>query len=322
MSDESIKTAQDTILDGTAKMLDDPSMQSSDALLGDMVQLLENAMGEGAALPDELIAQIDVMKNMQDQIGEIAALQQAGDHEAALAMSKQFAIDAGAPGADYEPNPPIFDAVEEGDIDALRAELLNWDVNAGHGKYACTLLYHALANTGFAPSFPIMHALLDAGADPKRGLGTDNGVLHAIGFGYYQSEHIDGLQGIIERCVALGADIEERTDHLGWTPLHTALSEWNEAGVAALLRAGADPNAACLPDAAGCTAGQTALEMVSSEPAMFALLLDHGADPDQACRDGADIRAVIQRHLTTAPEGDWAEGLAACLALLAQRKTQ
>ncbi|NNL18474.1 MAG: hypothetical protein HKP37_07010 [Boseongicola sp.] len=136
-----------------------------------------------------------------------------------------------------EPNPEIFDAIDDGDVAAIEQALLSWDINQTHGEYDSTALYHAMA--GFEVSLEVIDFLLDAGADPRLGL-TNTNVLHGLGFANLQGIAPEDLAQRIRRCVELGADIEQRTNKLQWTPLITAASEWNPVAAEALLMAGAD----------------------------------------------------------------------------------
>lgn len=137
----------------------------------------------------------------------------------------------------HTPRPEIFDAIDEQDVDAVKVELTRCDVNQRYGEFDSTALYHAMS--AMDPSIEIMNFLLDAGADPRLGL-TDCNVLHGLGFTVFRDISADDLAKVVRRCVELGADIEQRTDKLQWTPLISAVSEWNEIAAEALLMAGAD----------------------------------------------------------------------------------
>lgn len=139
------------------------------------------------------------------------------------------------------PNPDIFDAIEDCDPDAVRSALETWDVNTQIGEFDSTALYRAMSCC-FGISLEVITLLLDAGADPRKGLGDTN-VLHGLGFARLNDIAPEDLAAIIRRCVALGADIEQRSDKLRWTPLITAVSEWNPVATEALLLAGAQINA-------------------------------------------------------------------------------
>ena len=210
------------------------------------------------------------------------ALDQTGDHrlsEVAEAMKslREMAANpdiaasmAEAQSVAREPNPPIFDAIEDGDIEAARAALADWDINRGHGKYEATPLYHAMS-CGHGASLPMIAFLLDQGADPRKGL-TDTNVLHGLGFAGLRGVDPAALGDIVRRCVALGADIEERTNHLGWTPLICAASEWNPVATEALLLAGADITARAGARDGVCSSGATVYEFADGDPATTGVL--------------------------------------------------
>ena len=195
---------------------------------------------EADALRKELDAAIATFGDQIPQLQELAdALDMmqkiASNPEFAQAMSEQTM-------KDYVPNPDIFDAIDDADVAAVEAALADWEINQTHGEFASTALYHAMSCM-FGVSLPIVNLLLDRGADPRLGLGTSNNVLHGLGFGQCGDLQADELADGIKRCVSLGADLEQRTEKLKWTPLITAASEWNPVAVEALLLAGADINA-------------------------------------------------------------------------------
>ena len=135
--------------------------------------------------------------------------------------------------------PEIFAAIASSNVSAVKAALKNWDVNAGIGRYGRTALYSAMS-LSWSGSIEIINLLLDEGADPQQGL-RDTNVLHGLMFGNFdKSLTTEDLLPVVLRCVALGADIEQRTAKLGWTPLIGAVSEWNPIATEVLLLAGAD----------------------------------------------------------------------------------
>lgn len=173
-----------------------------------------------------------------------------------------------------EMEPDLFDAIEDGDLDRVAEGLKSWDVNRPFGKYEKTPLYAAMSNM-FDASLATMTFLLDAGADPKRGL-SDGNVLHGLGFANLDSISAEALAFVVRRCMALGADIEQRTPKLGWTPLHYAVSEWNPVATEALLLAGADANAPS-GAASGCFSNARPLEMGQGKDEVVQLLRRFGA---------------------------------------------
>ena len=166
--------------------------------------------------------------------------------------------------------PPIFDAIESEDVDAVRAALMDWDVNTQVGTYGSFALYHAMTVT-WDPSLEVINCLLDAGADPKRGLGDVN-VLHGLGFPVWRDVTAVELSEVVKRCIALGANIEERTETLGWTPLILAVSEWNEVATEALLLAGADPHVRAGGTGGGCFSGADCLSIANGHHKTIAVL--------------------------------------------------
>lgn len=289
-------------------------------ILADAAQILDEAVAAGVVLPADIVTQIDVMRQTQTNISQRESRGVAVEPANAGALIHDMAQIGGGADASLTYQPAIFDAVDDGYVAGVMTGLADWDVNAGEGAYERTLLYTAMSPFANEPSFEMMHALLDAGADPRRGLGTTSGVLHGLGYGYYEPQHVGELVTVIQRCLDLGADLEERTGALAWTPLHTALSEWNEPVAEALLRVGANPNAVCHEDSDAVTPGQPALAMVASDVTLFDLLLDYGADPKRPCRDGANMRDALVRQLETAPEGPWANGMRRCLMALDARR--
>ena len=138
----------------------------------------------------------------------------------------------------FEPQPEIFDAIEDCDVKAVRSALQNWDINQAYGQYETTALYYAVSCM-HETSLDVINVLLDAGADPRKGL-TQTNVLHGLGFANLKGIQPEELAKVVQRCIELGADIEERSPRLQWTPLITAVSEWNPIATEALLLAGAN----------------------------------------------------------------------------------
>lgn len=164
--------------------------------------------------------------------------------------------------------PEIFDAIELGDLARLQEALKTWDVNGRYGSFGMTALYAAMSQYG-AENLAVCYALLEAGADPSKGL-TNCGVLNGLGFGLWDQVAAQDLSDLILYCVERGADLEEGADAKSWTPLLTALYELNTRVVEAFLMAGADPNAY--------TGGRGgSLDMVCDDPELTALLLKYGA---------------------------------------------
>lgn len=214
----------------------------------------------------DLISEIKSIGSVENLISKCGGIDQAME----FLMSK---MSKSMPPSDAEPD--IFDAVEDGDVEKLKELLKHQDVNQHFGKFDMTPLYGAI--TSPEPSFEVINLLLDHGADPRLGL-TNTNVLHGFGFGYYQDDQLEAVTQVVQRCVDLGADLEQRSDRLIWTPLMTAMNEMNMAATVALLRAGANPNARAGVNAGAFTDGKNCLEMAIS-PEFVKVLLEFGADP-------------------------------------------
>lgn len=169
-----------------------------------------------------------------------------------------------------EPQPAIFEAIDDCELEAVRAALSDWDINAQIGQYDKTALYAAMSNmTGV--SLDVITLLLDHGADPKLGL-THTNVLHGLGFANLNGVDATALSQIVLRCVELGADIEQRSENLEWTPLITAVSEWNPIATEALLLAGADITVCAGDTGKGCFSGADVFAFAEGhEPTMAVL---------------------------------------------------
>ena len=213
-------------------------------------------------------------------------------------------------------NPALFDAIDDGDLAAVRVEMAEWDLNRQHGRLRKTALYHAMA--GMDVPVEILEALLDAGADPRRGMGPNN-VLHALGFAILDEMDEDGLARVVARCVAGGAELEQRSDSLRWTPLQGAITEWNPVAVRALLRAGADPDAVSGTVDGCCLSRTSCLAMAMAHPEIFEILLDFGADPDRAGPDGTTPRAALEDAIAEADPGPYRETLKWSRSILTAR---
>lgn len=222
----------------------------------------------------EIVTALEGLADTVDDGGELRDLAQAlnmmaeplRDPDSAAAL---FEFQS----ASYEPDPPIFDAIKTRDIAELKRLLETVDVNARYGEYDATALYRALSSMD-GISEDVVTVLLDAGADPNLGL-THTNVLHGLGFSNPRDITADKLAPLVMRCVALGADIEQRTEHLMWTPLLGAASEWNEVAVEALLMAGADITARAGDVDGVCFAGQDAFAMADGHPVTLAVLNSH-----------------------------------------------
>jgi len=225
-----------------------------EALRADIMQLRALLDGEGHQLPD----------------GERAMLREALDGFLEMidtpGVLDQVAEAAANP---PPPQPAIFDAIDMGDLAGVTAALKTWEINARHGEFGKTALYHAFA--AHDPDLDIMNALLDAGADPQLGL-TGSTALHGFGFGYQRGIAPEALAAVIQRCLDAGADIEARSEGLHWTPLITAASEYNEVATEALLMCGADMTATAGVVDGVFGAGQTAAYFAAGHGPTSAIL--------------------------------------------------
>ena len=123
-----------------------------------------------AALRNDLakLAATGVPSDNLDQMAQTLTL--LGETMALPGVAESFAM---ARKASSEPQPEIFDAIEDCDIQAVRTALASGDVNARYGQFGCTPLYRAMSClTG--TSLEVIDLLLDAGADPRRGLTSTN----------------------------------------------------------------------------------------------------------------------------------------------------
>ncbi len=165
----------------------------------------------------------------------------------------------------------FFEAVEESDLKGIEEALADWDINQTHGEHSKTALYSAMSNSIDGVSLPVVSFLLDKGADPKIGLGDEYNVLQGLGFGRIDPKDVNDLSEVVERCVALGADIEQRSGNLHWTPLIAAASEWNAEAVEALIMAGADVSAKAGEVEGVCFAGEPARAFAAGHPETMAV---------------------------------------------------
>jgi uncharacterized protein len=114
-----------------------------------------------------------------------------------------------------------------------------------------------------------------------------------------------GGVGAVRLLLAAGAPADgDPANELGVRPVHAAAAAHDRESLAALLEAGADPNAR---QQGGFTALHAAAHADDAE--MAALLLSHGADPALRTDDGLDAAGVAER-----------DGGASVAALLAQQR--
>ncbi|WP_171212657.1 ankyrin repeat domain-containing protein [Ruegeria sp. HKCCA5426] len=206
------------------------------------------------ALRAELDAAIAKYGDTIPELGQLAAqFDLLNEKSFSQDLANQFAEKAVK---EHVPEPLIFDAISDGDLGAVADALDHWEINATHGELEATALYMAMSCM-FGVSLEVVRLLLDRGADPKLGLGSDYNVLHGLGFGNCDAIEPNELTEVIKRCMALGADIEQRSKNLQWTPLITAASEWNPVVVEALILAGVDIHSRSGKVSDVCLAGET-----------------------------------------------------------------
>lgn len=314
-TDDAHKKLQDSVMKFAGSLGDgvpDPSDLIKDlgSIMGDL-----QASGE---LPQDKAADLTAQVTALEEIGTaMKAALEAGNLEALEALSQQSMAFSGINMDDIKNRPAIFEAIDDADADAVNAALADWDVNARYGEFDITALYAAMS--GFDVALPIIDLLLDAGADPSKGL-TDSTVLHGLGFANLVGVSAPDLAQRIERCLARGAELEAKTTDLQWTALHTAISEWNVVAAQALLLAGADPNARVGTDNQAFTAGHSCLQMSKGVPEIFALLLEHGADPHARDATGRTVFDDIDGLIATTENLNFLANLSSCSALLDQRR--
>jgi len=284
----------------------------------DMEDLLETLLEADPEAAERLAPMLEQAKAMNEMMEKIVAAEAAGDTEAMLALSQDFAAIADVPGYEPETDPEanaLSDALD-GDDDAALAAVLDslGDLNRHLGKYNQTPLGMALRTSGRTAAR--VGLFLDRGA--RADFATPEGYtpLHDIGDYMWNGDTpdtADGLAAIVAALVAAGADLEART-HWGWTPLVRATVEGSVLEMRALLDAGADPNAWVGDEGPCVTGGKSLLMLAAAEPEKVALLLDHGADVT-----ASGVEAHIAQELETEdPDGytPYWEGLRASERLI------
>ena len=292
-NEDKIKRLQDAVTKFASPS--DSGMPDCSELLGELGNVLQELQKSGD-LPAEVIEeQMEDLLKFQTLNNELAIAIETGDSAALEEINKKTMLEAGLDFDTFEDEPEIFKAIDDDDLERVKAALQDWSVNQTHGEFDKTALYAAMSNL-FGVQIPIIDALLNAGADPKKGLGKTT-VLHGLGFGNFTDVSVKELADVVKRCVDLGADIEEKSEKLQWTPLHTALTEWNVVASEALLLAGADPNAIAGSVNRVCTSGQSCLAMTIGYPELFILLLGYGADPTAPDANGQTAFSAVKLAL-------------------------
>lgn len=123
----------------------------------------------------------------------------------------------------------LFDAIEQGDLDAVRAAIASGatvdEIDDATGMAPLAMA----AESGW---FEISRLLLRIGADPNWG-GATTPLEAAV---------LEGHQALVDLLIEHGADVNRAVED-GFTPLMTAISLRNLHMVHALLEAGANPTA-------------------------------------------------------------------------------
>jgi len=212
-------------------------------------------------------------------------------------------------------NQELLQAIRAADTEAVRHLLAAGASANGEGKSGELPLLAAIRTRRVA----LVHLLLEAGADPlaadRRGatplalataLGFEEALLllRARGADAQSDPHLkspdpfvravrEGDIAAVRRELARGTSVDGRSPAFPWerpraVPLVEAVRHGQPAVVAVLLEAGADPNRA---DSGGCTPLIAAVE--SNDPTMVTRLLDSGADPN--LRVGRESATALQR---------------------------
>lgn len=254
--------------------IDDLMKRTTDLMMGlsgfDLKQQA-NLLPECEALKKELVAAALAHPELKEleQLNE--ALEMTVRMHAELMGNPELAADIEKRlKQPIEPEPAIFEAIDDCDLEAVCAALGDWEINKQIGQYHKTALYAAMSNM-LGVSLDVITLLLDHGADPNLGL-THTNVLHGLGFANLKGVDAAALSQIVLRCVELGSDIEQRSENLEWTPLITAVSEWNPIATEALLLAGADITACAGDTGKGCFSGAGVFAFAEGhEPTMAVL---------------------------------------------------
>lgn len=275
-------------------------------------------------IADHLHGEIQKLAQMQVLVSQVQAAEAVGDTDAMLKFSQEAAALGGVETTVKElpaPFDALQDAIEEGDMDALKQALsLNPDLNQYVGKYGSFPLLWAMTAEDRTPA--MLAALVDAGADVNFATSEGYTALHYVAdYVYRYDVTVEDDYAIASYLVRQGADLTAR-NHYGWTPLDRAIHEGVTEEVHALLRAGADPNAKrSTPPQFQFELGETPLVNALSEPDQVALLLEFGADPKAEVLPGQTAFDVLEEQLEEeTPEGytEYYDGLRASRALLMQ----
>lgn len=143
-------------------------------------------------------------------------------------------------------------------------------------RLAATLLALCLAGCKYRPSTPLEEAAMHGDVAAVRAQlagGADVNATGSVGGPLHTAARF-GNTGAIAELARRGADVNLRCGRNGWTPLMHAIHKNRHRSVAALIDAGADPNASG-------SDGSTPLMMAAGygQASIVRTLLDRGADP-------------------------------------------
>jgi ankyrin repeat protein len=196
----------------------------------------------------------------------------------ALRAVRSLLLSGADPAASGPDGAPLSLAVENGRAEVARC-LLDWQAETGAdvGVHARDALGRtALHKAARGADVSLVVRLLKAGADPNALCGKRWSALNAVACSTEGPEEfrLRATEALIER----GADLDNRIESGGFTPLHQACFRDNHSVAALLVRRGADARAVSAAGFGVLAAAQTyPIELVR-------LLLRAGADPEHPNR--------------------------------------
>lgn len=196
--------------------------------------------------------------------------------------------------------PPLFGAIDDGDVEAVRAQLDREPGCVHERDEGCTPLMWAVGHFERNPA--IVELLLQRGAKVRSRARDGETALHWL-VDVTANGTPEQVRAIAASLVEHGADLEAQ-DEGGRTPLMKAALLGDEWGFAALVAAGARYGVELPPDSVPEYAPSA--ELVSAlyySPGSLRCLLEHGWVPGAAqlaaCEQAAqDMRAECERSLS------------------------